>query len=145
MVMACSVRSGGNMDLTKVTPLPWTSETLDAFTRSVQANPWGPFESPEEVLGGSVAFLVEEGATRVLLAVRPLPLSHGRRLDVVGLAGQGSYCKSSVVDAGAVMAARQFGCSMVAMQTQNPKVARGALREGWTTTGAILTKWINTQ
>ncbi len=107
---------------------------------SVEASPWGPLEGPGDVLGGSFLFEFEQGRARALLAVRPVALQLGARLDVVGLVSLGERMHSGAIDAAACDIARQMGAQQLAMCTQQDHVARQCARHGWTQTGVVMTK-----
>lgn len=124
----------------QVTPVSWGESHVLEMLPSVIANPWGPLEGPFDVLGNSFLYEVTEGRSRALVAVRPVDLDHGRRLDVVGLVSTGERLSAATVaraldDVGAMHQADQL-----AMCTQRGHIVKGAARYGWSISGMVLTK-----
>lgn len=126
----------------KVTALHWSPELVEAFAPAAARNPWGALERPGEILNGSICFEVIHGRQRALMAVRPQPAGDGLRAEIVGMVSTGPLFHFEPMDKAALMIAHQLGADVLAMSTQVPKLARGCHRVGWTTTGAILTKWL---
>lgn len=124
----------------KVTALNWTPDLLDRFQPIAARNPWGALESVGEQLHGSFVFEVEQGAQCALMAVRPVQCVHGLRAEVVGLVSEAPFFRFDAIDRAAVLVASQLGADVLGMSTQLPRLAKGAQRVGWITTGAILTK-----
>lgn len=130
----------------KVTPVrDWTADHVAALMPSVQASPWGPLEGPADVLGGAFLFEFEQGGAHALLAVRPVRLQLGVRLDVVGLVSTGDRMQSGAMDAAACDIARQLGAQQLAMCTQRNHVAQQSARHGWVETGVVMTKGLYVQ
>lgn len=130
----------------KVTPVQhWTPEHVAALLPSVEASPWGPLEGPGDVLGGSFLFEFEQGRVHALMAVRPVRLQLGNRLDVVGLVSLGDRMPSGAIDAMACDVARQLGAQQLAMCTKQDHVARQCARHGWVQTGVVMTKGLYVQ
>ena len=130
----------------KVKPVTtWAPEHVLALMPSVQASPWGPLEGPGDVLGGSFLFEFEQGGAHALLAVRPVQLQLGVRLDVVGLVSTGDRMQSGAIDAAACDIARQLGAQQLAMCTQRNHVAQQCARHGWTESGVVMTKGLYVQ
>lgn len=130
----------------KVTPIPeWTAEHVRALQPSVDASPWGPLESPGDVLGGAYLFEFEQGGAHALLAVRPVPLALGLRLDVVGLVSLGDRLRSADFDAALCGIASRLGAAQVALCTKHEHVARQCARHGWSQTGVVMTKGLYVQ
>lgn len=123
----------------KVTPLAWDADRLAAMLPSVAASPW-PMEGPGDVLGGSLLYEFEHGGSHALLAVRPVALAGGRRLDVVGLVSDGDRMRGAAIDGAAVSVARSLGCQAVAMCTVHQHVVNVCKRQGWFITGAVMAK-----
>ncbi len=129
-----------------MTPVPeWTAAHVAALQPSVDASPWGPLESPGDVLGGSYLFDFRQGGAHALMAVRPVRLALGTRLDVVGLVSLGERMRSGELDAALCGIAAQLGAAQVAMCTRQDHVARQCARHGWTETGVIMTKGLYVQ
>lgn len=123
----------------------WTAAHVHALQPSVDASPWGPLESAGDVLGGSYLFEFEQGGSRGLLAVRPVSLALGLRLDVVGLVSQGDRVRSGDLDAALCSIAGRLGAAQVAMCTKHEHVARQCARHGWVQTGVVMTKGLYVQ
>lgn len=123
-----------------MTQLNWTPELLDAFAPSAERNPWGALESPAEALHGSLCFEVRQGQQRALMAIRPQLVSGGTRAEVTGLVSVSPLFHAAALDRAAVLIAHQLGADVLAFSTMVPKLAKAFQREGWLTTGAILTK-----
>lgn len=129
-----------------MTPITaWTAEHVHALQPSVDASPWGPLESAGDVLGGSFLFEFEQGGAHALLAVRPVRLALGTRLDVVGLVSQGDRMQSGALDAALCDIAGRLGAAQVAMCTGKEHVARQCARHGWMQTGVVMTKGLYVQ
>lgn len=125
----------------KVAPVPnWTHDHVAALLPSVEASPWGPLEGPADVLGGSFLWEFQQGGAHALMAVRPVRLQLGNRLDVVGLVSLGDRMPSGAIDAMACQAAQQLGAQQLAMCTKHEHVARQSARHGWVQTGVVMTK-----
>lgn len=124
----------------KLTPLQWTPEHVEAFTASVAANPYGPLESAGEVLHGAYLFEFSHRAQRALLAVRPVALSGGMRLDVVGLHGEGQRFQAAAIDGAVEALGRARGAAALSMTTMHAGLAAAAKRQGWQQTGVVMTK-----
>jgi hypothetical protein len=130
----------------KVTPVTqWTRAHIEALQPSIDASPWGPLEGPGDVLGGAFLYEFDQGGAHALLAVRPVQLALGVRLDVVGLVSTGDRMQSGAIDAAACGIAAQFGALQVAMCTKQQHVARQCVRHGWTETGVVMTKGLYVQ
>lgn len=130
----------------KVTPVQhWTPEHVAALLPSVEASPWGPLEGPGDVLGGSYLFEFEQGRVHALMAVRPVRLQLGNRLDVVGLVSLGDRMPSGAIDAMACQAAQALGAQQLAMCTKHEHVVRQSARHGWVQTGVVMTKGLYVQ
>lgn len=113
---------------------------MEAFGTSVAANPYGPLESAAEVLGGAYLFAFEHRSQRALLAVRPVHLSGGLRLDVVGMHGEGQRFQAAALDGGLEALARRNGAAALSMTTMHEGLAAAARRQGWVQTGVVMTK-----
>jgi len=68
----------------QVIPARWDAERIKALQASVNANPWGPFEDVRDVFMGASLYSYSRAGEQALMAVRPVRLAHGTRLDVVG-------------------------------------------------------------
>ncbi|CAN7409404.1 hypothetical protein [Acidovorax sp. LjRoot194] len=111
----------------------------------MDASPWGPLEGPGDVLGGALLYELREGGAHALMAVRPVPLALGLRLDVVGLVSLGDRMRSGAIDQAACGIAAQLGAGQVAMCTKQEHVARQCARHGWIQTGVVMTKGLYVQ
>ena len=123
-----------------MTPLNWTADLVAAFEPSAAANPFGPLSSPTDVLTGSFLYQVESGDSCGLLAVRPLQLEHGNRLDVVGAVALRGRNRAAVVGQALDALALQFEADVIAFATQRPHLVRQAARLGFEVSGVVLTK-----
>ncbi len=111
----------------------------------MDASPWGPLESPGDVLGGSYLFDFRQDGAHALLAVRPVRLALGTRLDVVGLVSLGDRMRSGALDAALCDVAARLGAAQVAMCTKQEHVAQQCARHGWIKTGVVMTKGLYVQ
>lgn len=131
------------MDAPKVAALSWSPELVEAFAPSAARNPFGPLESPREILSGSYIFEVECGQQRALMAVRPIPIDAGGvRAEITGLVSSGPLFHAAAMDRAAVLIAHQLDADILTMTTQLPRLVRACNRHGWTTTGAVVSKWL---
>lgn len=129
----------------QVSPTAWDAETITALQASVDANPWGPFESVRDVFMGSHLFTYSRERERALLAVRPVPLAHGTRLDVVGLVSLADRLNAAAVVGSLEYLARELGAQQLAMCTQRAHLVKSCTRLGWSVTGQVLTKGLYVQ
>lgn len=125
----------------KVKPLAWEAAHVAALAPSVAASPW-PMEGPRDVLNGAMLFEFTNGRAHALMAVRPVLLAGGRRLDVVGLRSDGERLQGAAIDAAAVRIARELECKALAMCSQRAHVIRTCARQGWGITGMVMAKEI---
>lgn len=126
----------------QVTPITWDADRVAAMLPSVLASPW-PMEGPGDVLGGALLYEFTHGRVHALMAVRPVALAGGRRLDVVGLVSDGERMQGAAIDAAAVSVARQLDCAALAMCTQRRHVMQVCQRTGWDTTGVVMVKRVS--
>lgn len=122
--------------------VPWDAERIAALQPSVDANPWGPLEGPLDVFGGALLYEFTQGGAHALLAVRPVALARGVRLDAVGLVSTGDRLQAGAIDGALVAIARQHGAQQVAMCTQRAHVTRACARHGWEISGVVMTKGV---
>ncbi len=128
---------------TKIAALAWSPELVERFAPSAARNPWGALESPREILQGSYIFEIEHGQQRALMAVRPVHIDDGSmRAEIAGFVSTGPLFHAAVMDRAAVLIAHQLGADVLGLSTQLPTMVKACQRQGWTTTGAILTKWV---
>lgn len=128
---------------TKIAARNWSPELVEQFAPSAARNPWGALETPREILAGSFIFEIEHGQQRALMAVRPVPIdAGGMRAEISGFVSSGPLFHAAAIDRAAVLIAHQLGADVLGLSTQVPALARACQRQGWMTTGAILTKWI---
>ncbi len=118
----------------------WTPEHVRALLPSVEASPWGPQEGPADVLAGAYLFDYQEGGAHALLAVRPVTLQRGSRLEVVGLVSLGDRLRGAALDRALSGIAQAMGAEHLAMCTKNNHVARQCERHGWQRSGVIMTR-----
>lgn len=121
-------------------PIPWTVENCRAFAPALDRNPYGALESPGEVLTGSYLYQFDHRAQSALLAVRPLQLSHGVRLEVVGMVSEGQRFQAAALDRVMTEIAFAHGADQLAMMTKHAGLVRACVRHGWADSGRILTK-----
>lgn len=119
----------------------WTPDDVRALMPSVLASPW-PLEGAADVLTGALLYEFQHGQSHALMAVRPVALAGGLRLDVVGLVSLGERMQGAAIDAAAVSVARANGCSVVAMCSQVPHVIKTSTRQGWKATGVVMCKGV---
>lgn len=124
-----------------VEPLAWDADRVAALLPSVAASPW-PMEGAGDVLGGALLYEFTHGRAHALLAVRPVLLAGGRRLDVVGLVSDGERMQGAAIDGAAVSIARRLDCQALAMCTQRAHVVKVCTRQGWEVTGMVMAKGI---
>ena len=91
-----------------------------------------------------MAFEVTQDASRALVAVRPVQSSAGKRLDVMALVSTGDRLDALDFDAAVTSIARQIGAGQLAMATIHPHIARACQRAGWTPTGQLMVKFLET-
>jgi hypothetical protein len=126
-------------DPKKVTRLGWTADLVDAFAPSAAANPFGPLSAPGDVLQGSYLYEITDGPRRALMAVRPLDLTHGRRLDIVGLVSLGDRLHAGyMLDQAVPLIAAEHGADVLAMCTQRAHIVRQCARRGWEISGVVM-------
>lgn len=106
---------------------------------SVQASPW-PLDGIADALGGAMLYEFSSGKAHALMAVRPVRLEGGTRLDVVGLVSDGDRLNAAEIDGAAVSIARHYGAQALAMCTMRGHVARACERNGWQITGVVMAK-----
>lgn len=127
-------------DLPQINPLAWQESHIEALQPSVDASPWGPLEGPLDVLGNSFLYEVQQGRARALVAVRPVDLAMGRRLDVVGLVSTGDRMSAATVAGALDDMAAMHQATQLAMCTQRAHIIKGASRNGWSISGLVLLK-----
>lgn len=130
------------MDAAQVVPRTWAPEHVQALLPSVLANPW-PLAGPIDVLGGATLYEFTHGRSHAYMAVRPVPLDGGRRLDVVGLVSDGERLRCGEFGRAVLSIAQAHECAAMAMCTQRAHVVRGCMREGWKITGMVMARNIN--
>ncbi|GKT19558.1 hypothetical protein AVHY2522_22920 [Acidovorax sp. SUPP2522] len=117
----------------------WDASHVEALMPSVLASPW-PLEGARDVLQGALLYEFSQGRSHALLAVRPVPLAGGLRLDVVGLVSDGERLQGAAIDAAAVQVARSLGCQALAMCTVSAHVEKVCARTGWERAGVVMQK-----
>ena len=125
----------------KVMPTPWAPEHIVAMLPSVAASPW-PLEGPGNVLPGALLYTLHDDNRRALIAVSPVNMERGRRLDVVGLVSLGDRLSAADTCAAIDQIAHQHQCRAVAMCTRRAHIVRACARHGWQITGMVMTKEI---
>lgn len=123
-----------------MTPLNWHADHLALFEPVAAANPFGPLSSPTDVLQGSFLYQVEAGEAAGLLAVRPLQLAHGNRLDVVGGVALTGRNQAGAIGHALDVLALQFDADVVSFCTQRAHLVRQASRLGFEVSGLVMTK-----
>lgn len=122
-------------------PLAWSAAHVAALAPAVAASPW-PMDGPRDVLDGALLYEFTHGGSHALMAVRPVVLAGGRRLDVVGLVSDGERMQGAAIDGAAVRIARELECQALAMCTQRAHVIKTCARNGWEITGMVMAKGI---
>lgn len=125
-----------------IVPIAWDAERIAAMLPSVHASPW-PLDGPKDALSGALLFDFTHGGAHALLAVRPVRLTHGTRLDVVGLVSDGDRLSAAAIDAAAVRIAREYGAQALAMCTVRGHLVKACARNGWNITGMVMAKELN--
>lgn len=129
------------MGAVEVTPVAWDLERINALQPSVDANPWGPLEDARDVFyGASLYEFASKPGESALVAVRPVSLAHGRRLDVVGLVSLADRLNMAALVASLEHLAHQHDAQQLAMCTKRAHLVRRALSLGWELTGQVMTK-----
>lgn len=116
----------------------WSGESLRAMARARSA--FGPLASVDEIMRGADLYEYQDGASRAFVAVRPVILSGGTRLDIVGLASVGQRLAAHPFHAALDALADDYGAQIMACMTQVPHVAKSCQAHGYAITGAVLTK-----
>lgn len=124
----------------QVTRLGWDASHVLELMPSVNANPFGPLEGPFDALGNSCLYEITQGRGRALVAVRPVDLAHGRRLDVVGLVSTGDRLSAATVAHALDDMAAMHDAGQLAMCTHRAHLVKGASRTGWAISGFVMTK-----
>lgn len=124
----------------KVTRLAWDVSHVLELMPAVHANPFGPLEGPMDVLGNACLYEITQGRGRALVAVRPMDLQDGRRLDVVGLVSTGDRLSAATVAHALDDMAALHNADQLCMCTQRAHLVKGAARHGWAISGLIVTK-----
>lgn len=125
----------------KVVQLAWDHDRIAAMLPSVQASPW-PLDGAADALGGALLFDFTQGGAHALLAVRPVRLAHGTRLDVVGLVSDGDRLSAAAIDGAVVGIAKEYGAQALAMCTVRGHVVKACARQGWNITGMVMAKGV---
>lgn len=123
-----------------MTRMGWDESSVLSLMPSVHASPWGPLEGPFDVLGNACLYELTEGRGRALVAVRPVDLQHGRRLDVVGLVSTGDRLSAATVARALDDMAAMHHADQLAMCTQRAHIVKGASLHGWGISGLVMTK-----
>lgn len=127
----------------QLTVRPWGTSDVLAFTPSVEASPWGPLEGHADVLTGAHLVEFTKGRQHALIAARRLELTHGVRLDVVGLVSDGDRLQAHDLDAALHTVALQLGAHQLAMCTKHRHIINSCTRYGWQITGTVMTKGLH--
>jgi hypothetical protein len=129
----------------KVNPARWDQDRIAALQPSVDASPWGPLEDARDVFFGAHLYEFTRGREHALLAVRPVDLAHGRRLDVVGLVSLADRLNAAAMVGTLEALAHQHGAQQLAMCTKHAHLVKQCTRLGWSVTGQVLTKGLHVQ
>jgi hypothetical protein len=116
----------------------WSSEAMRALARGRSA--FGPLASVEDITAGADLYEYRHGDSRAFVAVRPVYLSKGLRLDIVGLASVGQRLAAHEFHAAVDGLARDYRADLLACCTTVAHVAKSCKNNGYTLTGAVLTK-----
>ena len=119
-------------------PATWNDEAFAAMQRA--SSPFGALACITEMMRGTDLFIYEADRQRALVAVRPVALAGGLRLDIVGLSSVGERQHGRAFQGGIDRLALDYGADLLACCTNVPHVATSCTRNGYTLTGAILTK-----
>lgn len=107
---------------------------------TVQASPFGPYEGPWDVLGNSCLYELTEANSRAMIAVKPVDMAHGRRLEVVGLQSLGDRLKAATVAKALDELAARHNANQLTMCTARAHIVKGASLHGWEISGFVMTK-----
>lgn len=124
-------------------PHAWSGPALQLLQPSAEANPWGPLSSAADMCRGADLWEYVSGDRHAWLAVRPLALAHGRRLDVAGLVSDGARLTPEDVHQAMQAMGRAYRAQLVAMSTARPHLVRTCQRAGFAITGAVMRQEVN--
>lgn len=126
-------------DSKKITPIDWTADIL-AKLYDPSLSPFGALASAHEIFGGCHLYVYEDGEQRAYVAARPVKLQGGIRLDLIGVKSTGSKMCGAGFEAAVAEIAALHNAQWIALMTKIPKIAEKCIANGYTITGAVLTK-----
>lgn len=131
----------------RLTQLQWDDAACEAMAPSAAASPWALVEGFADNLGNSHLWQIDQGGSRVLLAVRGLTMQHGNLLEVVGMRSLGERVRGAqLVPVIERLAREVYGnVDLLSMCTRHDHLARGCERHGWGRSGVIVNKPLRLQ
>ena len=122
-----------------VTAIDWTPDAL-AKLYDPSLSPFGPLATAGEIFKNCHLYVFENHNQKSYVAVRPVAMHNGKRLDIVGVRSIGKkMCGAAFADA-ANQIAKIHGASVIGLMTKISKVADKCIENGFQITGAVLTK-----
>ena len=114
---------------------------------SAAASPYSVVESFGDALRDAHLFEIEQGASRVLLAVRGTQLANGRLLEVVGMRSLGERARAADLLPVIEQLARDAyeRVDLLSMCTRHPHLVRACERQGWHAVASIVNKPLRMQ
>lgn len=119
-------------------PAAWNDEAYAAMR--LASSPFGPLACIEQMMHGADLFIYERAKQRAFVAVRPVALFGGQRLDIVGLSSVGDRLQGRAFHAAIDRLAIDHRASLLACCTSVTHVAQSCTKNGFSITGAVLTK-----
>lgn len=119
-------------------PRAWSDDLVQQLQPAADANPWGPLSSAADLVRGAQLWELVGGARHAWIAVRPLDLAHGRRIDIAGMVSDGERLQAADVHQITQALGREHRAQLVAMSTARPHLVRTCARAGWSITGAVM-------
>lgn len=123
-----------------MTSCDWDNDALEVFAPSVEKNVFGPLADALEVFNGAYLYEYRKDNQRALVAVRPVHLRAGTRMEVVGLRSVGERLQAKPFFAALDGVARAHGARVINVLTQVPHVANACKSAGFGISGAVLLK-----
>ena len=107
-------------------------------------SPFGPLASADDIFGGCHLYLFENADQSAYVAVRPVALSAGIRLDLVGVKSTGQKMCGVAFGEAIDHLATLHNAELIVMTTKLSKVAKKCIANGYEITGAVLSKKVVT-
>lgn len=123
--------------------LAWTPDAVQAFAPVCQNDPFGPLQTPGELLQGSYLYDYQRGQQSALVALTRDVFAGGIRVHVQGLISDAPgqlQTRHLMQDIEAT--ARNLGADVLTLCTRHAAIAASAPRWGGQVSGAIITKFL---